>query len=62
MNVHRSRIDILQIGSFQREDACIRTIELRVFADEARSMISGIKIFALARADVDLVVAGRSIE
>src|ERR1044072_9454507 len=62
MDVHRSGIDILQIRSFQRKDTCVWTIELSMLPHKAGCVIGGIKVFAVACANVHLVVTGGSIK
>ena len=62
VEVHRARIDIFQIGSFQREDSGVWTVHLRVFADKIGGVISGVEILALAGANVHFVITGTSIE
>src|ERR1041385_1329237 len=62
VDMHRARVDVLQIRSFEREDTGIGTIHFRVFTDEVRGVISSVEILTVPSANIHFVVTGGAIE
>src|SRR5262245_21371968 len=57
VNMHRPGINVFEIRSFQREDAGVRTIQLRMRSDEISGVISRVQVLALTGSNIHFVVA-----